>query len=64
MCHHQMCTGCWFRGGYITHHCGGLFICCESFAEPLVAQARNIEHGWTINFGQNSISGSGNGDSR
>jgi len=60
----QMCTGCWFRGGYITHHCGGLFICCESFAEPLVAQARNIEHGWTINFGQNSISGSGNGDSR
>ena len=38
MCH-QMCTGCWFRGGYITHHCGGLFICCESFAEPLVDHA-------------------------
>ena len=59
-----MCTSCWLRGGYITHHCGGLFICCERFAEPLSAseaQARNIENGWTINFGPNSVFGSGEG---
>ena len=66
-CNHQMCTSCWFRGGYITHHCGGLFICCESFVEPLsaaagTAQARNIENGWKINFGgPNSVFGSGSG---
>ena len=60
-----MCTSCWLRGGYITHHCGGLFICCERFAEPLSAQARNIENGWTINFGPNSVFGGGGlGDSR
>ena len=61
-----MCTSCWLRGGYITHHCGGLFICCERFAQPLSAtsgeaQARNIENGWTINFGPNSVFGGGDG---
>ncbi len=54
----QLCTSCWLRGGYVTHHCGGLYVCCESYVQPVnEAEARKIDAYYYLWGHSNSVNG-------